>query len=87
MRATSRRKSGTMTSASSAPAPLEAGPPHPRFVTAWTDKDGQRQGLWLAEIGSWYVEALATYPPEASGDIGKAVGEIYTDAFREVSGK
>jgi hypothetical protein len=71
-----------------APPPSATGAPHqPRFVTAWTDKDGRRQGLWLAEIGPWYVEALATYPPEASGDIGNAVGEIYEHAFREVSGR
>jgi len=74
--------------AGAAPPPLGAGPPPgPRFVTAWTDKDGQRQGLWLAQIGDWYVEALATYPAEASGEIGKAVGEIYKDAFHQISGR
>ncbi len=71
--------------ASPAPPPLGAGdPPSPRFAAAWTDKDNQRQAFWLATVGDWYIEVLATYAPAASDAIGKSVGQLYKDAFREI---
>ncbi len=74
--------------ASPAPPPLAAGePPRPRFAAAWTDKKNQRQAFWLATVGDWYVEMLATYAPEASGAVGKAVAELYKDAFRQISSR
>jgi hypothetical protein len=74
--------------AGAAPQPLGAGPPpRPLFATAWADRNNQRQGLWLTAISDWYVEVLATYSSDSSGDIGKAVGQIYKDAFREIVGR
>jgi hypothetical protein len=71
-----------------ATTPTGAGaPPHPRFVTAWTDGEGRRQALWLGKTGQWYVEALATFSPQASDEVGRAVGQLYRDAFREISAK
>jgi hypothetical protein len=71
-----------------APPPDGAGePPRPRFAAAWTDKDNRRHGLWLATIGGWYVEVLAAYSPEASGDVGKTVVQLYKDAYREISAR
>lgn len=66
-------------------APLEAGlAPLPAFEDFWVGTQGQVDGLWMVQIGQWYIKVRATYEPEDEAAIRAAAEALFKQVHASV---
>lgn len=65
--------------------PLPVGkPPLPLFEDFWVGTRGQVDGLWMVQIGQWYIKVRATYDREDEAAIRAAAKSLFEQVHASV---
>lgn len=69
-----------------AESPLTAGiPPLPGFARHWKTSETAIDGLWLVQIGDWFVKLRVTYAPEDEETVVEAARFIFESVHGQVA--